>query len=143
RSPRTETSIKWGYPSLDELTLGLHRGDLVVVASRPGLGKSTFATNVLRNVAVARPGESPRPGAAYFSLEMPKHQLVVSLLCSMAKVDSHRLRAGCLSKKEEESLLDWGEVLERAPIYVDDTPGLTIPDLRSKARRLKLEGRID
>jgi replicative DNA helicase len=136
-------SLAWGYPSLDDLTHGLHKGDLVVVASRPGLGKTTFAANVLRNVCVGRPGAAAGRGAVFFSIEMPRQQLVLTLLCSMAKVDSHRMRGGFLSREEETSVIDWGEVLERAPIYVDDTAGLSIPELRTKARRLKLEGKIE
>ncbi|HZU98418.1 MAG TPA: replicative DNA helicase [Planctomycetota bacterium] len=143
RKAGTDDAIKYGYPSLDDMTHGLHKGDLVIIAARPSMGKTTFAINILRNVAVGKPGASASHGAVFFSLEMPRVQIVSNLLCSMAKVDSHRLRGGFLSREEEQNLLDWGELLEKQPIYIDDTPGLTVMELRGKARRLKAEGKIE
>ncbi len=113
------------------------------VANDICLHNTTYAINVLRNVAVGRPGSPAGHGCVFFSLEMPKVQIVSNLLCSMAKVDSHRLRGGFLSREEEQNLLDWGEVLEKQPIYIDDTPGLSVMELRGKARRLRAEGKIE
>lgn len=139
----TDDTIKYGFASVDDLTHGLHKGDLVIIAARPSMGKTTYAINVLRNIAVGKPGSPAGHGAVFFSLEMPKVQIVSNLLCSMAKVDSHRLRGGFLSREEEQNLLDWGEVLEKQPIYIDDTPGLSVMELRGKARRLRAEGKIE
>ncbi|MEZ0230217.1 MAG: DnaB-like helicase C-terminal domain-containing protein, partial [Planctomycetota bacterium] len=113
------------------------------VANDICIHNTTYAINVLRNVAVGRPGSPAGHGCVFFSLEMPKVQIVSNLLCSMAKVDSHRLRGGFLSREEEQNLLDWGEVLEKQPIYIDDTPGLSVMELRGKARRLRAEGKIE
>ncbi len=113
------------------------------VANDVCVHNTTFALNLLRNVAVGRPGAPAGHGAVFFSLEMPKTQIVANLLCSMAKVDSHRLRGGFLSRQEEQSLLDCAEVLEKQPIHIDDTPGISVMELRGKARRLKAEGKIE
>lgn len=143
RKAGTDDAIKYGYPSLDDLTHGLHKGDMIIIAARPSMGKTTFCLNILRNVAVGKPGAPAGHGAVFFSLEMPKTQIVANLLCSMAKVDSHRLRGGFLTREEEQNLLDWGEVLEKQPIFIDDTPGISVMELRGKARRLKAEGKIE
>jgi replicative DNA helicase len=113
------------------------------VANDVCVHNTTFALNLLRNVAVGKPGAPAGHGAVFFSLEMPKTQIVSNLLCSMAKVDSHRLRGGFLNREEEQNLLDWGEVLEKQPIYIDDTPGISVMELRGKARRLRAEGKVE
>jgi replicative DNA helicase len=135
--------VPFGFSELDEMTHGLHRGDLVIVAARPSMGKTTFALNILRNVCVGRPGAKAGHGAVFFSLEMPKVQIASNLLCSMAKVNSHKLRGGFISRDEEESLLHCAEILATQRIFIDDTPGLTTMELRGKARRLRAEGKID
>ncbi len=113
------------------------------VANDVCVHNTTFALNLLRNVAVGKPGAPAGHGAVFFSLEMPKTQIVANLLCSMAKVDSHRLRGGFLNREEEQNLLDWGEVLEKQTIYIDDTPGISVMELRGKARRLRAEGKVE
>ncbi len=145
----TEIDVLWD-PIVSIEPLGPRRVfDLTIpdthnfVANDVCVHNTTFAINILRNVAVGKPGASASHGAVFFSLEMPRVQIVSNLLCSMAKVDSHRLRGGFLSREEEQNLLDWGELLEKQPIFIDDTPGLTVMELRGKARRLKAEGKIE
>ena len=137
-------NLAWGYGGLDDLTHGLHKGDLVVIAARPSMGKTTFAINVLRNVCVGRPGHPTGHGAVFFSLEMPKAQIVGNILCSMAKVNTHALRGSkFLPREDEQALHDAAEAIEHERIWIDDTPGLTVMELRGKARRLRAEQKID
>jgi len=122
-----------GYESLDMLLGGLHASDLFILAGRPGFGKSALSLNIGRYVAGAQ-----RP-VALFSLEMGADQLTVRLLASEARVDSHRLRLGLLTEKEERRILDAVGALSELPIWIDDSPLLTIAEMRSKARRLHQE----
>ncbi|MBI3726195.1 replicative DNA helicase [bacterium] len=144
RQQRGETlGIPYGYAKLDEMTQGLHKGELVVIAARPSMGKSTFALNVLRNVCVGRPGTKAGHGAVFFSLEMPKEQIAANILCSMARVDTHKLRGGYVGRDEEQQLYHVAEILGSQRIFIDDTPAITTMELRGKARRLKAEGKVD
>ena len=128
------TGISYGYTDLDIKTAGLHNSDLILIAARPALGKTAFALNIAQNVAV----KSKVP-VAIFSLEMSKQQLVNRMICCEAMIDSNKMRTG---KLEED---DWGKLasamstLSDAPIYIDDTPGQTVMEIRAKCRRLKLE----
>ena len=128
------TGLSTGYKDLDDLTSGLQRGDLVVVAGRPSMGKTAFALSVAQKVALQQ-GLT----VGIFSLEMAKEQLLLRLLCSEAQVDSHKMRGGYLGKE------DWGKLtiglgrLAEAPIYIDDTPSVTVMEMGAKARRLKAE----
>jgi replicative DNA helicase len=135
--------ILYGFHDIDELTHGLHNGQLVIVAARPSMGKTTFALNILRNITVGRPGFPAGHGAVFFSLEMPKIEIVTNVLCSMAHINSHHLRGGHVSRDQEEQLWAAAEILGSQKIFIDDTPGLTTMELRGKARRLKAEGKID
>jgi len=127
-----------GLADLDELSQGFQPGELSILAARPSMGKTSLALNVLRNVTLFH-GRS----GVFFSLEMPKLQVTMNILCSIAKIDGHRLRGGFLSREEERQFLDAAELLAKAPLYIDDTPGLTTMDLRAKARRLKSQHNID
>ena len=131
------TGIATGFKDLDELTSGLQKSDLVLVAARPSMGKTAFTLNI---AAYAALHES---SVAFFSLEMSKEQLVQRMLCSEGGIDSQRLRTGKLEDEEWERLIHTADKLSKAKIYIDDTPGITVMELRSKARRLKAEHGLD
>jgi replicative DNA helicase len=123
-----------GFRDLDQLTGGLHASDLVIIAGRPGVGKTGFALSIVRNVAARY--QAP---AAIFSLEMSTEQLVQRLLCMEAAVDSQRVRTGFIDEYEWRRISEAFGVLSDAPIYIDDSAGITTNELRMKARRLKSE----
>jgi replicative DNA helicase len=131
------TGIATGFPSLDKLLSGLQKSELIIIAGRPSMGKTALALNIARNAAI----ESNIP-VGIFSLEMADYQLVMRLLCSEAQVDSHKVRTGTLPDREWSKLSTTVGRLAEAPIYIDDTPGLNILELRSKARRLKFEKKV-
>jgi len=130
------TGVPTGFVNLDTMTAGLQAGDLVIVAGRPSMGKTAFVLNVVENAAVHN--ESPVP-TIVFSLEMSKESLVQRLLCSVAKVDAGRLRTGHLGESDWPKLTNGAGLLSEAPIYIDDTPAISVLELRAKARRLKAE----
>jgi len=127
--------IETGFALLDDLTSGLQVGDLVIVAGRPAAGKSSFSLDIARHVAL-RTGQA----VGVFSLEMSREALLLRLVCAEAEINSHMLRGGFLSRER-----DWPRIthalgkLAEAPLYLDDTAGLSISQLRAKARRLKME----
>ncbi len=123
-----------GFRDLDQLTGGLHASDLIVIAGRPGVGKTGFALSIVRNVAARY--QAP---AAIFSLEMSTEQLVQRLLCMEAAVDSQRIRTGFIDEFEWRRISEAFGILSDAPIYIDDSAGITTNELRMKARRLKAE----
>ena len=131
-------SLVTGVPScfkeLDKLTSGFQNSDLVIIAARPGMGKTALALNIARNAAV----EANRP-VAVFSLEMSKEQLSMRLLCSEARVDSSRVRGGFLGDDDWLKLTDAASVLTTAPIFIDDSPDISSLSIRAKSRRLKME----
>ena len=132
------TGVPTGYERLDELTSGLQNSDLIVLAARPSMGKTALALNIAQHVAI-KAGRT----VGVFSLEMAKEQLFLRMLCGQARVDSHRLRTGRLGKEEWTRLtLAFGELTE-ARIFIDDTPGLSIFEMRAKSRRLKAERGLD
>ena len=146
------TGVPTKYIDLDQKTAGLHAGDLMIVAARPGMGKTSFVLNVAANVAspeqleVPGPGHEPgqsteRPGygVAVFSLEMPKEQVAARLVCCEARVDLGKLRQGYLSQDDWANLTSAASVLANLPIWIDDTAGLGILELRAKVRRLKAD----
>ena len=132
------TGVPTGFGDLDEITSGLQSADLVIVAGRPSMGKTSFALNVAANAAKADPPTS----VAVFSLEMAKEQLVQRMLCTEARVDSHRLRTGKLGPRDWPELTKAAGRLSEMPIYIDDTPASTTLEIRAKARRLKAEGKL-
>ncbi len=124
------TGIPTGFRDLDRKLAGLHPTNLVIVAGRPGMGKSALAMNIARNVALH---DHP---VAIFSLEMSREELVTRLLCSQGRIDSQRLRTGQLGEGDFTRLSNAASVLYKKPIYVDDSPGLTVTEIRAKCRRL-------
>ncbi|MBK9127063.1 MAG: replicative DNA helicase [Phycisphaerales bacterium] len=118
-----------GYPELDDLTSGLQRGDLVIVAGRPSMGKTAFGLNLAENMAI----HYKRP-VLFFSLEMSRQQIAQRILCSRARVDAHRLRRGRHSQADLERLTATGHELSEAPLLVDDSSDLTILETRARAR---------
>jgi replicative DNA helicase len=128
------TGLATGFDRLDDMTAGMHPGDLIIVAGRPGMGKTSFALNVGVNACLVS-----KKTVAVFSLEMPKEQLTKRMLCSEARVDAGRLRTGRLLREDWPPLANAAGVLSDLPIYIDDTPGLTLMELRAKARRLRSE----
>lgn len=128
------TGVPTGFTKLDDLTSGLQPSDLIIVAGRPSMGKTALALNITQHAAI----EDGIP-SAIFSLEMSKEQLALRLLCSEAKVDAHRLRGGFLSETDWPKLTRAAGSLSEAPIFIDDTPGLTVLEMRAKSRRLKAE----
>ena len=130
------TGIDTGFYDLNDMTSGLQKSDLIILAARPAMGKTAFALNLARNAALI--GKVP---VAIFSLEMSKDQLVQRLLCSEAEIDSQRLRSGNMSEKDWEKLALAMDSFAAAPaqIFIDDTAGCTLTDIRAKCRRLAME----
>lgn len=128
------TGLSSGFKDLDKLTSGLQASDLILVAARPSMGKTAFTLNIATHVAVRE-----KKPVAFFSLEMSKEQLVQRMLCAEGGIDSQRLRIGQLEDEDWTRLISAADRLNSAPIFIDDTPGITIMELRSKARRLKAE----
>ncbi len=128
------TGLPTGYKQLDKMTAGMHPGDLIIVAGRPGMGKTSFALNIAHNAC-----DRSKTAVAVFSLEMPKGQLVRRLLGSEARVDGNRIRTGQLHKDDWPKLADAAGTLSEMPIWIDDTPAISMLELRAKARRLKSE----
>ena len=124
------TGVPTGYSDLDRLTAGLQPAELIIVAGRPGMGKTAFALNIAANAAFTG------AGVAVFSLEMAKEQLVLRMLCSEARVDSSKVRSGYLGERDFPQLAKAAGRLHEAPIYIDDTPAISVLELRAKARRL-------
>lgn len=129
--------IPTGFADMDQLLGGFQRADLIILAARPSLGKSALALDIARNAA----GRGATVGI--FSLEMSREQLAYRLLSSEAQVDSHHLRLGMISEREQQRVINAVGSLSDLPIYIDDTPLQTIVELRSKARRLHLERTVD
>ncbi len=133
-TPGTVTGVASGLTDLDNITSGFHSGELIIVAGRPGMGKTALALSMGRNAAVM-----DKVGVGMFSLEMANHQLAMRLLCAEGRVDSHLVRTGKLPKGQWKNLsLAVGQLAE-APIYLDDSAGMSVLEVRAKARRLKAE----
>ena len=125
------------FEELDSLTSGFQKSDLIIVAGRPGMGKTSFALNLCQHLAIKE-----KTPVGIFSLEMSAEQLVTRLLCSEARIDSNRLRRGYLKSNEYAELAIVAGYLAEAPIYIDDSAGLSTLELRAKARRLKAEANV-
>ena len=128
------TGVATGFTKFDELTAGLQKSDLVILAGRPGMGKTALALNIAKNAAV----DANIP-VAIFSLEMSKEQLSLRMLSSEARIDSSRLRRGFISQDDWIKITDSAGVLSQAPIFIDDSPNITALEIRAKSRRLKME----
>lgn len=132
------TGVSTGFRDLDECTNGLQKSDLILVAARPSMGKTAFTLNIAQNIAI----KSNRT-VAFFSLEMSKEQLVGRVLSSVSEVSAEKLRNANLEPAEWERVIKAADIMSKAPLYIDDTPGLTPQDMRSKLRRLKVDHGLD
>ncbi len=131
--------LETGFIDFDRLTTGLHPGQITIVAARPGMGKTSWFISALLHCSIKNGGV-----AALFSLEMSKEELGTRILSALTRIDSKRLKTGQLSREEFRKLIEASEQIASAPIHVDDSPGLSVMDLRSRCRRLKArEKRLD
>jgi replicative DNA helicase len=148
RGERT-TGVPTGFDRYDRLTAGLHEGDLSIIAARPGMGKTSFVLNLATNVATPRQRENvnkpdekfeePGRGVVVFTLEMPREQIANRMVCAEAKVDVSKIRTGFLSPQDWSKLTQAASFLGGLPVWVDDSPGINILELRAKVRRLQAE----
>ena len=133
------TGLETHYADLDEKTSGLQKSDLIIIAARPSMGKTSFAMNIAENVSI-----EDQKTVAVFSLEMSKEALLQRMLCSVARVDSHRFRTGSLWQDDMRKIVQALEKLAQAPIFIDDSPGITVSEMRAKSRRLlQSKGTLD
>jgi replicative DNA helicase len=128
------TGIPTGFYELDRMTAGLQKGDLIIVAARPGMGKTAFALDIVRNAC-----KQADIGAAIFSLEMSKQQLCGRLLCAEAKVNFQKFRTGQLDPQEWQKIAQAASTLSQLPIYIDETPGINILEVKAKTKKLLKE----
>lgn len=128
------TGVPTGFKDFDRLTSGLQPSDLILIAARPSMGKTALCLNMAQYIAIRN-----KMPVAFFSLEMSKEQLVQRLLCAEAPIDGQRLRCGDLAEEDWRKLVAAADRLSSAPIFIDDTPGISVMEMRAKARRLKLE----
>lgn len=131
RTGEDYSGVPTGIKDLDRVIMGLNKTDLILIASRPGMGKTSFSLNIAGHVGITK-GKK----VAIFSLEMSKEQLVSRMLSTQAKIPGQTLRLGKLNDQEWLNLIEAGDILSKAPIYIDDTPGITIPEMKAKLRRL-------
>ncbi len=131
---RSVTGISTGFQELDRFTAGFQPSDLIIVAARPSMGKTALALNIAQHVAIKE-----KMSVAIFSLEMSREQLALRMLSSLAKIPSHKLRTGILSSNDWKKVIRAANKLMEAPIFVDDTPALSVLEIRAKARRLMSE----
>src|SRR6202142_1854433 len=133
------TGLATHYTDLDEMTSGFQRSDLIIIAARPSMGKTAFAMNIAENASI-----EDQKVVGMFSLEMSREALLLRLLCSRSRVDSHKLRTGSLWREDEAKVLRAMDELAHAPIFIDDTPGISLSEMRAKARRLQQsQGKLD
>ena len=133
------TGLETHFEDFDNLTSGLQKSDLIIIAARPSMGKTAFAINIAENAAVM-----DKKVVGIFSLEMSRESLLLRMLCSQSRVDSHKLRTGFLSREDRGKLVAGLGLLLEAPIFIDDTPGISISEMRAKCRRLQQsQSRLD
>jgi replicative DNA helicase len=132
------TGISSGFTEFDKMTAGLQGGDLVIVAGRPSMGKTTFAINIGENAAIGS-----RKGVAVFSMEMPSQQLAFRMISSLGRVDMSHLRTGNFPDEDWSRINTAVQLMSEAPIYIDDTPGLSPTEIRARSRRLQREHGLD
>ncbi|EEG76946.1 replicative DNA helicase [Dethiobacter alkaliphilus] len=128
------TGVPTGFPDLDNMTSGFQNSDLIILAARPSMGKTTLALNIAQHIAV-----NEKLPVAVFSLEMSKEQLVQRILCAQANIDAQRLRRGFLAEDDYPRLTKAAGPLAEAPLFIDDTAAISVMEMRAKARRLKAE----
>ncbi|WP_419154516.1 replicative DNA helicase [Weissella bombi] len=139
RTEDTVTGLASGFPALDNLTTGFHDGEMIIIAARPAVGKTAFVLNIAQKIAVA----DPKLPVVIFSLEMPDTSLVNRMLAAEGNINSQHMRTGKLEPEEWDSLVVATDSLAKTNIYIDDTPGIKVTDIRSKLRRLyKREGQL-
>ena len=126
------TGLASHYPDLDEMTSGLQKSDLIILAARPSMGKTALAMNIAENAAI-----EDKKVVGIFSLEMSREALLLRLLCSRARVDSHKMRTGSLWREDMHKVVRAMEELATSHLYIDDTPGIALSEMRAKARRLQ------
>jgi replicative DNA helicase len=126
------TGLATHYDVLDEMTSGLQPSDLVILAARPSMGKTAFAMNIAENAAI-----NDGKIVGIFSLEMSREALLLRMLCSSARVDSHKMRTGSLWREDMDKVVHAMDKLANAPLFIDDTPGISLSEMRAKARRLQ------
>jgi len=131
RTKKAVTGIESGFIELDEQLTGFQKSDLIIVAARPGMGKTAFALNIMNHAAVRK-----KIPVLFFSLEMSAKQLALRMLCIEAMVDSQRVRTGVVDPEELKKIFEVSSKLSQSPIYIDDSPSATIMEIRAKARRL-------
>ena len=133
------TGLETHYTDLDNMTSGLQPSELVIIAARPSMGKTAFAINIAENAAVM-----DKRVVGIFSLEMSRESLLLRMLCSQSRVDSHKLRTGFLGREDYNKLVAGLSALAEAPIFIDDTPGISLHEMRAKSRRLQQQqGKLD
>lgn len=138
RSDSAYTGITTGYTDLDNMTLGLQPADLIILAGRPSMGKTSLAMNIAENAAIGQ-----KKTVGIFSLEMPNEQIAMRMLASLGRINSGKVRSGKLDDDDWPRLTSAMTLLAEAPIFVDDTPAITVMELRSRARRLQREHGLD
>ena len=134
QEPGMVTGVPSGFTDLDNMTAGFQKSDLIILAARPSMGKTSFALDIARYVSLTQ-----KIPTAFFSLEMSKEQLGMRLLCSKAQVDSSKVRTGYLAKSDWPKVHDAGRELAEAQLFIDDSPALSVLDVRARARRLAAE----
>jgi replicative DNA helicase len=133
------TGLETHFEDFDNLTSGLQKSDLIIIAARPSMGKTAFAINIAENASVR-----DKKVVGVFSLEMSRESLLLRMLCSQSRVDSHKLRMGFLSREDRGKLVEGLGLLLESPVFIDDTPGISITEMRAKSRRLQQsQGRLD
>src|SRR5215470_11237326 len=133
------TGLETHFEDFDSMTSGLQKSDLVIIAARPSMGKTAFAINIAENAAVR-----DKKVVGVFSLEMSRESLLLRMLCSQSMVDSHKLRTGFLGRDDYKKLVEGLALLVDAPIFIDDTPSISLSEMRAKCRRLlQAQGRLD
>ena len=128
------TGVSTGFADLDEMTAGLQPSDLIIVAGRPSMGKTTLAMNFAENAAIRH-----KVPVAIFSMEMPGEQLALRMMSSLGHIDQHKIRTGKLDDDDWPRLTSAVSLLDSAPLFIDDTPALSPTEMRARARRLKRE----
>lgn len=138
QNPDAFTGLPTGWNDFDEMTSGLQNSDLIIIAGRPSMGKTTFAMNIVENVAI-----KSKKSVAVFSMEMPSEQLVMRMISSLGRIDQHKIRSGRLEDTDWPRLTSAVNLLSESKIFIDDNPGLTPVEVRSRARRIKREHGLD
>ena len=132
------TGLSTGFTNLDKLTGGFQRSDLILIAARPSMGKTAFVLNVAQHMATRE-----KKSVAIFSLEMPREQLAMRMMCAEGLIDSQHFRTGAMSNDEWKNLVDAADRLSASPMFIDDTAGVNAVELRNKARRISKEHGLD